>query len=144
MRVDGEWFVGDDGIARPVIRGEILAADASWVRTQFLLDTGADRTVFSAAILRLLGLPFEPSPDRIGGLGGLVSSVAVETSIRLTRDEGRQVLFRGQFAAATELEALDVCVLGRDITGLFAVIVDQPSNVVCLIRKRHRYTIMEE
>ncbi len=92
MRIDGEWFVGDDGIARPVIRGEILAADASWVGAPFLLDTGADRTVLSAAILRLLGLSAEASPDRIGGLGGMVSSVAVETSIRLTRDEGRPVV----------------------------------------------------
>lgn len=143
MRIDGEWFVGDDGIARPVIRGEVLAADASWVRVPFLVGTGADRTVLSAAILRLLGLSTESSPDRIGGLGGLVSSVAVETSIRLTRDEGRQVLFRGRFAAVTELEALDICVLGRDITGLFAIIVDQPTTVVCLLRERHRYSIRE-
>ena len=143
MRIDGEWFVGDDGIARPVIRGEVLAAEASWVRAPFLLDTGADRTVLSAAILRLLGLSVEASSERIGGLGGLASSVSISTSIRLTRDEGRQVLFRGQFAAVTDLEALDVCVLGRDITGLFTVIVDQPSNVVCLVRERHRYRIEE-
>jgi hypothetical protein len=139
MRIDGEWHVGDGAIARPVIRGEVLAADNSWVRAPFLLDTGADRTVLSAAILRLLGLPGGVSSDRIGGLGGLVSSVSIETTIRLTRDGGTKVLFRGQFAAATELEALDMCVLGRDITGLFAVIVDQPANVVCLLRERHRY-----
>lgn len=35
-------------------------------------------------------------------------------------------MFRGQYAAVTEVEALDISVLGRDITGLFAVIVDQP------------------
>jgi hypothetical protein len=34
-----------------------------------------------------------------------------------------------------------MCVLGRDVTGLFAVIVDQPNNVVCMIGQRHRYTI---
>jgi hypothetical protein len=143
MRIDGEWFVGDDGIARPTVRGEVLAADQSWVRAPFLLDTGADRTVLSAAILRLLGLSAEVSPDRIGGLGGLVSAVSVETSVRLTRDGSRQVVFRGQFAAVTDLEALDTCMLGRDITGLFAVIVDQPTNVVCLLRERHRYSIRE-
>jgi hypothetical protein len=119
----------------------VLAADASWVRAPFLVDTGADRTVLSAAILRLLALSPETGSERIGGLGGLVSSVSISTSIRLTRDEGRQVLFRGQFTAVTDLEALDVCVLGRDITGLFAVIVDQPSNLVSLVRERHRYRI---
>ena len=38
-------------------------------------------------------------------------------------------------------EALDVCVLGRDITGMFAVIVDHPANTVCLLRGGHRYAI---
>jgi hypothetical protein len=32
-------------------------------------------------------------------------------------------------------------VLGGDITGLFAVIVDRPGDVVCLLGQRHRYTI---
>jgi hypothetical protein len=30
-------------------------------------------------------------------------------------------------------------VLGRDIMKLFAVIVDEPGNLVCLIGKGHRY-----
>ena len=55
--------------------------------------------------------------------------------------DARAAVFRGQFAAATEVDALDINVLGRDITGLFAVIVDQPGDVVCLLGQRHRYTI---
>ena len=51
------------------------------------------------------------------------------------------MVFRGQYAAETEVEALDISVLGRDIPGLFAVIVDQPGNVVCLLGQRHRDTI---
>jgi hypothetical protein len=39
------------------------------------------------------------------------------------------------------MEALDVSVLGRDLTSLFAVIVDRPHRVVCLLGQRHRYTI---
>jgi hypothetical protein len=39
------------------------------------------------------------------------------------------------------LEVLDMNVLGRDIAGLFAVIVDRPGNVVCLLGQRHRYII---
>jgi len=141
MRIDGDWYTGDDGVARPVIRGEILGAAGTWTRAPFLLDTGADRTVLSAIVLRLLGLRAEQSPDRIGGLGGMAESVSVNTAIRLTRDGGGKVLLRGQFAAVTELEALDICVLVRDITGLFAVIVDQPANTICLLGQRHRYTV---
>jgi hypothetical protein len=32
-------------------------------------------------------------------------------------------------------------VLGRDITGLFAVIVDRPGDVVCFIGQQHHYVI---
>lgn len=143
MRIDGEWFVGGDGLARPVIRGEVLSASGAWISAPFLIDTGADRTVLTAAVLRLLGLPAGASQDRIGGLGGIVSSVSIETRIRVARENGAKAQFRGEFAAVTELEALDMCVLGRDITGLFAVIVDQPSGTVYLIRERHRYVIEE-
>ena len=34
-------------------------------------------------------------------------------------------------------------VLGRDILGLFAVIVDQPRDLVCMVSGRHTYTVGE-
>ena len=141
MRISGEWYLCDAGAVRPVIRGEVLAADGSWVRVPFLVDTGADLTVFSAAILALLRLRPVATQEHLGGLGGLVAAVMVETQIRLSREEDGRVVFRGRYAAVTEREALDMSVLGRDITGLFALIVDQPGDVVCLLGQRHRYTI---
>ena len=50
IQIDGEWLLCDDGIVRPVIRGEILDSDGLWVPSAFLVDTGADRTVFSAEV----------------------------------------------------------------------------------------------
>jgi hypothetical protein len=141
MRIDGEWLLCDDGIMRPVIRGEILAASGAWQSAEFLVDTGADRTVFSAATLAVLGLQLLMAQDRIGGLGGVAESVVVETQVRLTREEAGKIVFRGRYTAVTDLEALDMNVLGRDIAGLFAVVVDRPGNVVCLLGQRHRYTI---
>ena len=141
MRIDGEWLLFDDGIARPVIRGVILTSDGLWQAAEFLVDTGADRTVFSASTLSKLGLQYGVSQERIGGLGGLADSVVVETQIRFTRETTRPTVFRSHFAAVTEVDALDINVLGRDITGLFSVIVDQPGDVVCLLGQRHRYTI---
>jgi len=141
MRISGEWYLCDDSVMRPVIRGEVLASDGSWVRVPFLVDTGADRTVFSAAILALLRLHPVATQEHLGGLGGLAAAVMVETHIRLSREEEGKVVFRGQYAAVTEREALDMSVLGRDITGLFALIVDQPGNVICLLRQGHRYII---
>jgi len=80
--------------------------------------------------------------ERLGGVGGIVTPVVVETRIRFRHEASRgTVVFHGQYAAVTEREALEMSVLGRDITGLFALIVDQPGHVVCLLRQRHWYTI---
>jgi hypothetical protein len=35
-------------------------------------------------------------------------------------------------------------VLGRDIINLFALIVDRPQDIVCLLGQRHRYRIVQE
>ena len=45
MQMNGEWVLFSDGVERPVIRGEVLARDGSWVCVPFLVDTGAGRTV---------------------------------------------------------------------------------------------------
>ena len=142
MQINGEWLLCDDGVVRPVIRGEILTNERLWQPAEFLVDTGADRTVFSAATLSKLGLQPIVVQERLGGLGGLIDAVVVATQIQLTRETGSKVVFRSQYAAVTAVEALDICVLGRDITGSFTVLVDQPGNLVCLLGQRHRYTIV--
>jgi hypothetical protein len=144
MQVSGEWFLCDDGVERPVIRGEVLTGRGTWEPALFLVETGADRTVLDAIRLEVLQLPAVPTRDRLGGLGGLVNSVGLATTIRLTEEDGGKVTFRGEFAAVTDPEALDMSVLGREITGLFAVIVDRPGNAVRLVGQRHRYVIAEE
>jgi hypothetical protein len=143
MRVNGEWLLCDDGAERPVIRGEVATTDGVWLAAEFLVDTGADRTVLNADLLSALGLPPITTGDRIQGVGGFADSVVVETQVRLRRDDGGLAVFRGQYPAATNLEALDMSVLGRDITGLFAVVVDRPGSILCLLGQRHQYTIQQ-
>ena len=143
MRINGEWFFCDDGIERPIARGEVLASDGSWVETHFLLDTGADRTVFSATILTALNYQAEVKDFALAGLGGKTNSVIIKTQIVFPTITGGRATFRGEFAAVTDYEALDFSVLGRDITGLLAVIVDQPNRVVSLLRQPHHYKIVQ-
>ena len=143
MRISGEWHLYDDGVVRPIVRGEILTGAGLWQAAEFLVDTGADRTVFSAPVLRVLGLQAVASPHHLSGVGGMADAVFVETRIRLSREGHGKVTFRGRYAAVTEFEALDICVLGRDITRLFAVIVDRPSEMICLLREGHQYTISQ-
>jgi hypothetical protein len=81
--------------------------------------------------------------EGISGVGGMADSVIVETQIQLAREDAGKVVFRGQYAAVTELEALDISVLGWDITELFAIIVDRLRDVVCLLGQRHYYTIQQ-
>ena len=141
MQLPGEWYPCPDGVERPVILGEVRARDG-WLRAPLLVDTGADRTVFTEDLLSLLGLETQPAEERLGGLGGAADTVIVETEIRLARDVPGPAEFQGQYAAVTDPGALDMSVLGCDVTGLFAVIVDQPGNVVCMVGQRHTYQIV--
>ncbi len=49
MRIDGAWFPGEDKTIRPIVTGLVRQPDGEWLEVSFLLDAGADRTVFSAA-----------------------------------------------------------------------------------------------
>jgi hypothetical protein len=45
MLIAGEWQVGDDGVTRPIVRANVFGADGSPIADDFLVDSGADRTV---------------------------------------------------------------------------------------------------
>jgi len=82
-----------------VIPADVQTQDGSWIKAPFLVDTGADRTVLSADILTALRFPRTLAEDRIGGIGGEVNTVLVETRLRLSRENDGKVIFRGQYAA---------------------------------------------
>ncbi len=144
MRFNGEWLLCDDGLVRPIIRAEILAGDGTWRAAEFLVDTGADRTLISANAFDSLDLPSEPAVIQIGGVGGLIQSVMVTTEIRLCRDDGQTATFRGEFAACASYEALDMSVLGRDVLEMFALIADRPANVLAILGGRHSYEVRQQ
>jgi predicted aspartyl protease len=141
MQINGRWVLCEDGVVRPMMQAAILAAHGGWEAVEFLVDTGADRTVLSAPVLDKLGLPPGEAREEIGGLGGVTDSVVVEIQMRLLREADQPVIFRGYFTAVTQAAALDISVLGRDVLDLFAVIVDWPRSIVCLLSQRHSYTI---
>lgn len=77
MRINGEWYLCDDGVVRPIIRGDVLNVNGFWEPTLFLVDIGADRTVLNAAILELLGFQPKEIFDKIGGIGGIAKAVII-------------------------------------------------------------------
>lgn len=126
MVIGGEWALFDDGVIRPVIHGDIFLGDDFWLSVPFLVDTGADKSVFSAAVLPKLNLPLLQPQTGVSGVGGKVNTIHVKTKIRLSQENNQEAVFNGTFDVLTELDALDFCVLGRDVLGHFAVIVDFP------------------
>ncbi len=145
MRIVGDWFLFEDGESRPILRAKVQTGRGMMVTEQFLVDTGADRTVFSAALLQQLASPVEPAPadERMLGIGGAAPYVIVESTIELTRDDGGPAVVRGKFAAVTDPLATDLSVMGRDVLNNFDVIVSRPKNEVLLLAPRHCYQIVQ-
>jgi hypothetical protein len=143
MRIVGEWQAGEDGVTRPVVRAKVAAADGTLERDIFLVDSGADRTVFGARLLWKLGFPMTPGSGSsiLQGIGGLCDGVAVKTVVELTRDDGGVIHLRGEFAAFTNPTESDLSILGRDILNLFDVILSRRRSEVLLLASNHQYRV---
>jgi predicted aspartyl protease len=144
MEIKGEWQFCEDGIVRPLMLGRFEATSGTWISARLLIDTGADRTVLSAAVLQALRIDPLEAEEGISGLGGMTDAVAIQTKLQLFRETGAPVTFHSYFTAVTDPSALDLSILGRDILDLFALIVDRPGNTVCLLSQRHRYLIIHD
>ena len=143
MRVNGKWSSGEDGVVRPSVPGLVQTAAGQWVEVTFLLDAGADRTVFSAGFLALLQ-PLEtlgPEQIHLAGVGGPVNSITVETALGFVKDDGQVIRVRGSFGVFTEGGSAELSVLGRDVTNNFSVIYDYSSRTVALLAPPHYYEI---
>jgi hypothetical protein len=144
MRLNGHWLLCPDNIVRPVFRGEVSTQAGVRVQALFLADPGADRTVLSANILTALGSQASSATQELGGGGGHTTAVLVDAVIEMSRDDGGTAVFRGRFAALSDAESLDMSVLGRDISNLFALIIDRPNDLVCLLGQGLGYTIAQQ
>lgn len=138
MRISGAWRVHDDQIARPTFWGEMLDASGRWIEVLFAADCGADRTVFTRDVFEKLGVAPSDGRQALIGLGGLDESFVFQSVPRMRRSDGALVHFRGEFAASTH-DGLDMCLLGRDISNHFALIIDRPGDTVGLLSRGEIY-----
>jgi hypothetical protein len=143
MRIVGEWQRCDDGITRPTVRAKVYGKSGSLIADDFLIDTGADRTVFSAALWARLGLPASAAQPSftLSGIGGVRTFVCVTTAVEFVRDDGGPARVRGEFAAFTDPVATDLSVLGRDVLDHFDLIISRRQNEISLLALRHQYRI---
>ncbi len=143
MQVEGRWHDFNDGIIRPVVEAKVQTSNGNWEEVVFLLDSGADRTVFEARFLHLLSalaVPDEEAPQ-LGGIGGATECVFVQTRLAFTRDDGKSVSITGQFGIFTDATSSDISILGRDVTNNFDVIYSYPQREVLLLASPHSYTV---
>ena len=146
MLVTGRWQLFDDGITRPLIRAKVFGNDGRSISEDFLIDTGADRTVFSTALINRLRIPTSSAPPdlSLSGIGGTSAFVLLQAVIEFTRDDGGPVRVRGEFAAFTDPVATDLSVLGRDVLDNFDLIVSRRRSEIFLVAPRHQYRIERE
>ena len=81
LRIVGGWLVCDDGITRPVIVARVPRAIGGTQSDRFLVDSGADRSVFGAHLWRRLHVVGQrPSAGNpLLGVGGGAAFVLVRT-----------------------------------------------------------------
>jgi hypothetical protein len=143
MRIVGEWLLCDDGITRPTVRAYV-GGDADEAHgDDFLIDSGADRSVFAASLARRLRLPGDQPPPELSllGIGGDTPFVLVNTGIEFVRDDGGTAIVRGVFAAFTDAQATDLSILGRDVLDNFDVILSRRRDEVLLLAPNHQYQV---
>jgi hypothetical protein len=145
MQIAGSWLLFDDGVTRPVIDADIHGANGP-CSALFLVDCGADQTVFSNATYQNLGVEGKP-PNvdfRLLGISGAASFVLLASAIEFTRDDGGPARVRGEFAAFTDPYASDLNILGRDVLNNFDVILSRRRNEVLLLAPNHQYRVVRE
>ena len=143
MLITGKWQIGDDGVLRPLVRAVVSGIDGRLVADDFLIDSGADRTVLSAALLARLSLPTRsaPSGSILSGIGGGCAFVLVTSAVEFIREDGGVVRVRGEFAGFTDPTATDLSILGRDVLDNFDLIISWRRSEVLLLAPRHYYRI---
>ena len=143
MVIKGLYILGPDGMTRPVLELKIRRASGLSQTARFLIDSGADRTVFCSDLLGRLNLPSHvPQGITYQGIGGASPIVVVTTVLELQRADGGVATVRGDFAAFTDPQAADLSILGRDVLDHFDVIQSRRRNEVLLLAQPHQYRVV--
>lgn len=144
MRIVGEWRRFSDGVTRPVMEAEIRGGSGSAVTVRFLMDSGADCTALNASTLAKLGLPHQQPRSEvcIRGVAGEADYVTIQSVIEFKTDEGGVARVRGEFVGLTDPDASDLCVLGRDVTDNFDVILSRRRDEALLLAPTHQYQVI--
>ncbi len=143
MRIEGEWLLCTDGITRPFVRVQVPDAQGNLVSDTFLVDTGADRTVFTSSFLQALQIAVTPVLGlNLAGVGGQSGYVEFSTYLEFRRADGGTIRVNGRFCGFTTPTAIDMNLLGREVFSFFDVIVSWQRKEVLLLAPPSQYQIV--
>jgi hypothetical protein len=113
------------------------------VGEHFLVDSCADCTVLSAALLKQLNLAGKPPAAELSlkGISGAGNYVVVNTVVEFGLADGGPARIRGEMAAFTDPTATDLSILGRDVLDHFDVLISRRRNEVLLLAGNHHYQV---
>lgn len=122
-----------------------MSAEQQTVAEWFLIDTGADFTVLSAAALEKTGLPAtKPTEDGgILGIGGKAGYVFVDAVVQFNVSGGGHVSVKATLPAFVDPTSSDISILGRDVLGKFDVIQSRRHDDVLLLSGEHSYHVTQ-
>jgi hypothetical protein len=144
MKFDGVWIADERGVTCPVLTGAVRDDEGIVHPVPFLVDTGAELTVLSYDAVSLLeGDSIQASGYALESISGASASLRVATTVWFRNSIGQMIPFRGEFAGCADPLGMNMSLLGRDILREFALIVDRPRTVICLLTGRHTYSIQE-
>lgn len=97
---------------RPMVSATITASNGNWLRTQVLLDTGADSCVFPLTMAVLLKLDVFGLPKGVTGGVGTASNLTYYDDLRIELDGGLDFTVHAGFTAG--LDPFGFGLLGQD------------------------------
>jgi hypothetical protein len=143
MLVPGKWEPDENGVLTPVLHCHLLCGSGAWLKVHFLIDSGAERTVLSSKILRELDAPAHMSFDTLLGIGSIAQVLTVSSRLKMQAADKTDVIVNGPFFGLPEGREDELSILGRDVLGNFAIILDRPGDAIALLHGRHHYSIHE-
>jgi Retroviral aspartyl protease len=144
MQIVGHWWQGDDGVTRPVVEINVSGSDGKLHSDRFLIDSGADCTALSSALMDRLQLPArQPDANQLLlGIGGSRRHRWVNAALEFLDDTGRVIRVRGEVAGFIDSAASEMSILGRDILNNFDVILSRRRADVLLLAPNHKYQVV--
>ena len=144
MEIAGRWIENEDGGIRPMVWVNVDGADGVRRSEFFLLDTGADQTVFSAGLFQMLQLPtvLPTLEHHLEGISGRTDFVLARMALLFDRSDGGTLRMEGTFGVFLRPEATDYSILGRDVLDHFDVIIRRQRADIRLLLGNHPYQIV--